>query len=71
METESLVSPEQAAEFLKVGRATVISWARRGIIPAVPLSGGRGSRKRWRFRLSALAQHLGESGVHSSRHPRA
>lgn len=43
-----MLTPEQAAEFLKVTPATVRDWARRGLIPARRLG------RLWRFDLQEL-----------------
>src|ERR1041385_2399494 len=49
---EHYVSPEEAAEFLRVNRLTIIRMARSGLLPAHPL--GAGKRRQWRFKLSEL-----------------
>jgi len=63
------VAPEEAAKFLKVTRATAMTMARTGKIPAHPLEGGK--RKRWLFFLSELDAHVRGLAVNFSRHPSA
>lgn len=69
MDLESLegyVSPEDAAEFLKISRLKVIRMARSGTLPAHPL--GSGKRRQWRFKLSELDRHM-QGGVNSLHPP--
>jgi excisionase family DNA binding protein len=63
------VTPEEAAKFLKVTRATAMTMARTGRIPAHPLESGK--RKRWLFFLSELEAHVRGLAVNSSGHPLA
>lgn len=56
---EHFVSADVVAEFLGVARETVLALARRGEIPAHPLSGdNKRLRKTWRFRLSEISAHM-------------
>jgi Helix-turn-helix domain len=65
------VGPEVAAAFLCVARSTVLAMARKGLIPAHPISGG-GKRTRWRFFMSELERHVRSADViNFSRHLRA
>jgi excisionase family DNA binding protein len=63
---EPYVSPEEAAEFLKVNRLKVVRMARSGILPAHPL--GTGKRRQWRFKLSELDQHM-QGGIETTHPP--
>ncbi len=53
---EPYVSPEEAADFLKTNRLTIIRMARSGALPAHSL--GTGRRRQWRFKLSELDKHM-------------
>ena len=55
-EFERYVSPEEAAEFLRIRRIQVIRMARSGRLPAHPL--GHGKRRLWRFKMSELDRHM-------------
>jgi excisionase family DNA binding protein len=56
---EHFVSAEVVAEFLGVARETVLALARRGELPAHPLSGdNKRLRKTWRFKLSEISAHM-------------
>jgi excisionase family DNA binding protein len=56
---EHFVSAEVVADFLGVARETVLALARRGEIPAHPLSGdNKRLRKTWRFKLSEISAHM-------------
>ena len=63
---EHFVDADRAAKFLDIHRETIIRWARKGIIPAHPLGGGR--RRLWRFLFSELAAWAG-SKVQSGYRP--
>ncbi|MBZ5493549.1 MAG: helix-turn-helix domain-containing protein [Acidobacteriia bacterium] len=64
---ENPVGPEQAAEFLRVSRSTVLALARKGVIPAHPVTNGR--RNRWLFFISELSAHIRGLGVNCGSHP--
>lgn len=49
---ESFVDPNEAAQFIKLNRRTLLRLARQGLIPAHPLAGNK--RKKWRFLISEL-----------------
>ncbi len=58
------MTPEEAAELLHMDARTVVTWARRGYLPAHGL--GEGKRRLWRFFESELlkwveAQKRGKS----------
>lgn len=53
---ESFVTPEEAAAFLRCSPITVKRLAREGKIPAHSITNG--TRKRWRFLLSELANRM-------------
>ena len=55
-DNEPFVTPEEAANFLKISPVTVKKMAREGWLPAHPI--GNGVRKRWRFRISELVSHM-------------
>ena len=55
-DNEPFVTPEEAADFLKISPVTVRKMAREGWLPAHPI--GNGVRKRWRFRISELVSHM-------------
>jgi excisionase family DNA binding protein len=38
---DRLLTPQEAAEFLNVSRATVLRWARGGLLPSVTIPSGR------------------------------
>jgi excisionase family DNA binding protein len=63
---EPYVGPEEAAEFLKIGRLKIIRMARSGMLPAHPL--GTGERRQWRFKLSELGRHM-QRGIHTADPP--
>jgi excisionase family DNA binding protein len=63
---EPYVSPEEAAEFLRITRLKVIRMARSGALPAHPL--GKGKRCQWRFKFSELDRHM-QRGVNSPNPP--
>ena len=50
---ERFVDADEASRFLSLTRRRVLELARAGKLPAHPL--GDGTRRVWRFRLSALA----------------
>jgi hypothetical protein len=58
------IGPEEAATFLRVSRATAMTMARTGRIPAHPLEGAK--RKRWLFFLSELEAHVRGLAVNGS-----
>ncbi|SRR5579871_1700585 len=53
---ESLVTAQEAANFLAVTKRRILELARQGQIPAHPI--GNGQRKTWRFRLSEIIDRL-------------
>src|SRR5260370_18901360 len=53
---EAFVEANAAAEFLHYSARSIKQMAREGRIPAHPF--GTGSRKRWYFLISELAEHL-------------
>lgn len=55
-DNEPFVTPEEAANFLRISPVTVKKMAREGYLPAHPI--GTGIRKRWRFRISELVSHM-------------
>src|ERR1035441_4958288 len=55
-DNEPFVTPEEAANFLRISPVTVKKMAREGDLPAHPI--GNGIRKRWRFRISELVSHI-------------
>jgi excisionase family DNA binding protein len=63
---EQYVSPEEAAEFLKVNRLKIIRMARLGLIPAHPLETRK--RRQWRFKLSELDRHM-QGGINTDHPP--
>jgi len=63
---EPYVSPDEAAEFLKVNRLKMVRMARSGILPAHPL--GTGKRRQWRFKLSELDKHM-QGGIETNHPP--
>jgi len=62
---EPYVSPEEAAEFLKINRLKAVRMARSGVLPAHSL--GTGKRRQWRFKLSELDRHM-QGGI-TAGHP--
>ena len=59
---EHFVSADVVAEFLGVARETVLALARRGELPAHPLSGNsKRVHKTWRFKLSEISAHMDNS----------
>jgi excisionase family DNA binding protein len=66
MQPESFVDAQKAAEFLSISRRHLLQLARRGAIPAHPLGG---IRRVWRFRLSELADSIGNKVVASDGNP--
>lgn len=56
--SDLLTSLEAAAEF-RVHRATVLRWAKQGIVPAIRLPGGKGVRFRRADIEAALANPAG------------
>ena len=64
---ENPVGPEQAAEFLRVSRSTILALARGGAIPAHPITNGK--RKRWLFFISELAAYVRGLGVNCGSYP--
>lgn len=61
MQPESFVDAQKAAEFLSITRRHLLELARGGAIPAHALGDGR--RRLWRFRLSELAESVGNKVV--------
>ena len=66
--TESIAAPQQnagneylssreAAAYLHIRHRTLLEWARRGIIPAIPLGCGN-QRKTWLFCKTSLDEYL-------------
>jgi excisionase family DNA binding protein len=64
---ECPVTAQEAAEFLKIARSTVMALARTGKIPAHPVTNGR--RKRWLFFISELHGYIRGLGVNCGSHP--
>ena len=56
LQFEPYVDADEVAAFLKTNRLKVIRMARRGLLPAHPLQGGK--RCQWRFKLSELDKHM-------------
>ncbi len=54
---EQYMSSREAAEYLHINHRTLLEWARRGIIPGIPLGCGS-ERKTWLFLKSALDDAL-------------
>lgn len=50
---EEYLTSREAAVYLHVKHRTLLEWTRKGIIPAIPLGGGR-QRNTWLFMKSAL-----------------
>jgi hypothetical protein len=63
---EAFVDPGVAAEFVKLNRKTLLRFARRGVIPAHPITGDK--RKKWVFLLSEL-DAWARAKVHSACDP--
>jgi excisionase family DNA binding protein len=63
---EPYVSPEEAAEFLRLDRLRIVRLARAGQIPAHPI--GTGRRRQWRFKLSELDRHM-QGGINGASPP--
>jgi excisionase family DNA binding protein len=61
--TENFVDAAAAAQFLRIGRKTMLRMARSGALPAYPI--GNGKRKRWRFRLGELERFITKTVVDS------
>jgi hypothetical protein len=61
MQPESFVDAQKASEFLSISRRHVLQLARCGKIPGHPLSDAK--RRVWRFRLSELADSIGNKMV--------
>jgi excisionase family DNA binding protein len=53
---EVFVNATEAGDFLELHPATVQRFARKGLIPAHPVAGGK--RRHWRFLRSELAEWL-------------
>ncbi len=64
---EEYMTSREAAAYLHVNHRTLLDWARRGIIPGIPLGGGQ--RKTWLFCKSALDEHL--RGIMNANRPRS
>jgi excisionase family DNA binding protein len=54
MEIEPFVDANEASEFLGITRRHLLDMIRSGTLPGHPI--GSGKRRRWRFRLSELAE---------------
>lgn len=65
---EPFVDAARAAEFLCIRPRWLMELARAGKIPAHPL--GDGNHRIWRFRLSELAQSIGNKLAASGTNPR-
>jgi len=55
--SDKLLTPREAAEYLRLNPRTVVRLARAGRIPALKMG------NRWRFKSVALAQHLEREGA--------
>jgi excisionase family DNA binding protein len=67
MQPESFVDAQKTAEFLSITRRHLLELARKGAIPAHALGDGR--RRLWRFRLSELADSIGNKVVAAEINP--
>lgn len=61
-EFEALMTPAEAATYLRVHPKTLVRLAREGVIPALRIS------KHWRFRMSTLLDYV-DAGLKSTRQP--
>jgi len=52
LQNEAFVDPGIAAEFVKLNRRTLLRFARKGLVPAHPITGNK--RKKWVFLISEL-----------------
>ena len=64
---EPYVDAARAADFLSVKPRWLLELARAGRVPAHPL--GEGKRRVWRFRLSELADSMGNKMVAPGSNP--
>jgi excisionase family DNA binding protein len=53
---DEYMTSREAAQYLHVSHRSLLEWARRGDLPAIPLGGPQ--RKTWLFCRSALDEHL-------------
>src|SRR4051794_11051842 len=53
-----LITPQEAADLLRVSPHTITNWIREGRVPHVELPAGDGQRKTYRLPLGALVQCL-------------
>ncbi len=53
---DAWLTSEEASQYLKVQRRTLLAWVRAGAIPAYRLHGTK--RTVWRFRRQDLDEHL-------------
>jgi excisionase family DNA binding protein len=65
MATSDWLTSEEAAQYLKVERRTLLAWVRDGKAPAYQLSGTK--RHCWRFRQHDLDAMLTPSSADSAR----
>jgi hypothetical protein len=61
---QDLLEAKEAAPFLNISPITLLRWARKGLVPAHPLSGTK--RRSWRF-LAAELEAWALSRVNSNR----
>ncbi len=54
---DTYMNSREAALYLHVKHRTLLEWARRGIIPGVPLGAGL-QRKTWLFSKTAIDEHM-------------
>ena len=54
---EEYMNSREAASYLHVKHRTLLEWARKGIVPAIPLGGGA-QRTTWLFMRSAIDQAM-------------
>lgn len=50
------MTAQEAAKYLRVNHRTLLMWARKQQVPAIPLGGGH--RKTWLFSKATLDEHL-------------
>jgi len=62
------MSSREAAGFLHIKHRTLLEWARKGVLPGIPLGVGT-QRKTWLFSKSALDEHL--RGIMNANCPRS
>lgn len=65
---DDYMNSREAAAYLHINHRTLLEWARRGLLPGIPLGGGS-QRKTWLFSKSALDEHL--RGIMTANRPRS